>query len=71
MEVTQLINIVWVFLGSCLVMIMQAGFAIFDAGLTRAKNCNNVLMKNIMDFTIGSIIFMIVGFGLMFGDDVA
>ena len=71
MEVTQLINIVWVFLGSCLVMLMQAGFAILEAGLTRAKNCNNVLMKNIMDFTIGSIIFMIVGFGLMFGDDVA
>lgn len=70
MEVTQLINIVWVFLASCLVMLMQAGFAILEAGLTRQKNCNNVLMKNIMDFVIGSIVFMIVGFGLMFGDDV-
>ena len=70
MEVTQLIDIVWVFLASCLVMLMQAGFAILEAGLTRQKNCNNVLMKNIMDFVIGSIVFMIVGFGLMFGDDV-
>ena len=63
----QLINIVWVFLGAVMVMLMQAGFAILEAGLTRQKNCNNVLMKNIMDFAIGSIIFL-VGFGLMFGE---
>lgn len=63
----QLINIVWVFLGAVMVMLMQAGFAILEAGLTRQKNCNNVLMKNIMDFAIGSIIFLVVGFGLMFG----
>ena len=43
----QLINIVWVFLGAVMVMLMQAGFAILEAGLTRQKNCNNVLMKNI------------------------
>lgn len=64
----QLINIVWVFLGAVMVMLMQAGFAILEAGLTRKKNCNNVLMKNIMDFAIGSIIFLVVGFGLMFGE---
>lgn len=64
----QLINIVWVFLGAVMVMLMQAGFAILEAGLTRQKNCNNVLMKNIMDFAIGSIIFLVVGFGLMFGE---
>ena len=64
----QLINIVWVFLGAVMVMLMQAGFAILEAGLTRQKNCNNVLMKNIMDFAIGSIIFLGVGFGLMFGE---
>ena len=51
-----------------MVMLMQAGFAILEAGLTRQKNCNNVLMKNIMDFAIGSIIFLVVGFGLMFGE---
>ena len=61
----QLINIVWVFLGAVMVMLMQAGFAILEAGLTRQKNCNNVLMKNIMDF---AIIFLVVGFGLMFGE---
>lgn len=64
----QLINIVWVFLGAVMVMLMQAGFAILEAGLTRQKNCNNVLMKNIMDFAIGSTIFLVVGFGLMFGE---
>lgn len=64
----QLINIVWVFLGAVMVMLMQAGFAILEAGLTRQKNCNNVLMKNIMDFSIGSLIFLVVGFGLMFGN---
>ena len=64
----QLINIVWVFLGAVMVMLMQAGFAILEAGLTRQKNCNNVLMKNIMDFAIGSIIFLVLGFGLMFGE---
>lgn len=64
----QLINIVWVFLGAVMVMLMQAGFAILEAGLTRQKNCNNVVMKNIMDFAIGSIIFLVVGFGLMFGE---
>ena len=64
----QLINIVWVFLGAVMVMLMQAGFATLEAGLTRQKNCNNVLMKNIMDFAIGSIIFLVVGFGLMFGE---
>lgn len=66
----RLINIVWVFLAAVMVMLMQAGFAILEAGLTRQKNCNNVLMKNIMDFAIGSIIFFIVGFGLMFGDSI-
>ena len=69
MEVTQLINIVWTFLGAVLVMLMQAGFAILEAGLCRQKNTNNVLMKNIMDFAIGSIIFLVIGFGLMFGKD--
>ena len=67
-ELQQLINIVWVFLGAVMVMLMQAGFAILEAGLTRQKNCNNVLMKNIMDFSIGSLIFLVVGFGLMFGE---
>ncbi len=64
----QLINIVWVFLASVMVMLMQAGFAVLESGFTRSKNTNNVLMKNLMDFSIGSLIFYFVGFGLMFGN---
>lgn len=71
MDVIKLINIVWVFLGAVLVMFMQAGFAILEAGFTRQKNSNNVLMKNLMDFSIGSLIFLVVGFGLMFGDSLS
>lgn len=66
---TQLLNVIWVFLGAVMVMLMQAGFAILECGFTRAKNANNVLMKNVMDFSIGSLIFLVVGFGLMFGED--
>ncbi|MDD3027020.1 MAG: ammonium transporter [Erysipelotrichaceae bacterium] len=65
----QLINIVWVFLASVMVMLMQAGFAVLESGFTRSKNTNNVLMKNLMDFSIGSLIFYFIGFGLMFGSD--
>ncbi|MFV0395586.1 MAG: ammonium transporter [Coprobacillaceae bacterium] len=67
-EVLQSINIVWVFLAAVMVMLMQAGFAILEAGFTRAKNANNVLMKNLMDFVIGSLVFFFIGFGLVFGD---
>lgn len=70
MQTTQLLNIIWVFLGAVLVMLMQAGFAILECGFTRQKNANNVLMKNVMDFAIGSLVFLIVGFGLMFGKDI-
>ena len=69
MNTIRLINIVWVFVASCLVMFMQAGFAILETGFTRSKNANNVLMKNLMDFCIGSIAFFVLGFGLMFGND--
>ncbi|MDD8048681.1 MAG: ammonium transporter [Thomasclavelia sp.] len=69
METTQLLNIIWVFLASVMVMLMQAGFAILECGFTRQKNANNVLMKNVMDFAIGSLVFLVVGFGLMFGTD--
>ena len=70
MQTTQLLNIIWVFLGAVLVMLMQAGFSILECGFTRQKNANNVLMKNVMDFAIGSLVFLVVGFGLMFGKDI-
>ncbi|MGD9110528.1 MAG: ammonium transporter [Phycisphaerales bacterium] len=61
------INIVWTCVAAFLVFFMQAGFAMVEAGFTRAKNAVNILMKNLMDFSIGSIAFFLVGFGLMFG----
>src|SRR5699024_11140354 len=51
-----------------LVFFMQAGFAMVETGFTRAKNAGNIIMKNLMDFCIGSIVFFFVGFGIMFGD---
>jgi Amt family ammonium transporter len=57
----------WTLIAACLVFFMQAGFALVEAGFTRAKNSINIMMKNLMDFSIGSIVFFAVGFGLMFG----
>ncbi|MCK5013902.1 MAG: ammonium transporter [Candidatus Omnitrophica bacterium] len=61
------LNIVWTCVAAFLVFFMQAGFAMVEAGFTRAKNAINILMKNLMDFSIGSIAFFLIGFGLMFG----
>ncbi|MBP9885751.1 MAG: ammonium transporter [Leptospiraceae bacterium] len=61
------INLLWVCIAAFLVFFMQAGFALVEAGFTRAKNTVNILMKNLSDFTIGSICFWLIGFSLMFG----
>ena len=61
------VNTIWVLLGAALVFFMQAGFAMCEAGFTRAKNTGNILMKNLMDFCIGTPTYWILGFGLMFG----
>ncbi|MFA5423917.1 MAG: ammonium transporter [Phycisphaerae bacterium] len=66
-ELQTNINIVWTCIAAFLVFFMQAGFAMVETGFTRAKNAVNILMKNLMDFSIGSIAFFFVGFGLMFG----
>ncbi len=60
-------NIVWTCVAAFLVFFMQAGFAMVESGFTRAKNACNIMMKNLMDFSIGSIAWFVVGFGLMFG----
>ena len=60
-------NTLWVCLAAFLVFFMQAGFALVETGFTRAKNACNIVMKNVMDFSLGSITFWLVGFGLMFG----
>ena len=59
----------WYLIGAALVFFMQAGFAMVETGFTRAKNAGNIIMKNLMDFCIGTIMFMILGFGLMMGED--
>ncbi|MFT7073269.1 MAG: Amt family ammonium transporter [Patiriisocius sp.] len=64
------IDTVWVLVAAALVMLMQAGFSLVEIGLTRAKNSINILMKNFVDFSTGSIIFWLFGFSLMFGDDI-
>lgn len=60
-------DVMWTLIGAALVYFMQAGFAMCEAGLTRAKNCGNIIMKNMMDFCIGTPVYWLVGFGLMFG----
>lgn len=62
------VNTIWVLVGAALVFFMQAGFAMVETGFTRAKNAGNIIMKNLMDFSIGTPIFWLIGFGLMFGN---
>ena len=60
---------VWFLIGAALVFWMQAGFAMVETGFTRAKNSGNILMKNLMDFCIGTVVFILIGFGLLLGED--
>ena len=60
---------VWFLIGAALVFWMQAGFAMVEAGFTRAKNAGNILMKNLMDFCIGTVTFILIGFSLLLGED--
>ena len=66
-EVQTHADYVWTLVAAFLVFFMQAGFAMVEAGLTRCKNTVNILMKNLMDFSVGSIAFWAIGFGIMFG----
>ena len=66
-RVTSWVNAIWLLLGTCLVFFMQAGFAMVETGFTRAKNAGNIIMKNLMDFACGSVVFWLIGYGLMFG----
>lgn len=60
---------VWFLVGAALVFFMQCGFAMVEAGFTRAKNAGNIIMKNLMDFCIGTVVFILIGFGLLCGED--
>ena len=61
------VDVIWTLVGTALVFFMQAGFAPCEAGMTRAKNTGNILMKNLMDFCIGTPVYWFIGFGIMFG----
>ncbi|MGN0641919.1 MAG: ammonium transporter [Huintestinicola sp.] len=62
---------IWFLIGAALVFFMQAGFAMVETGFTRAKNAGNIIMKNLMDFCIGTVMFILIGFSLLLGEDVA
>lgn len=66
-ELTMGLNTVWMLLAAMLVFFMQPGFALVEAGFTRVKNTTNILMKNLVDFMFGSLLYWFIGFGLMFG----
>jgi Amt family ammonium transporter len=61
------LNVVWTCVAAFMVFLMQAGFALVEIGMTRAKNAVNIIMKNLMDFSVASLVFFFFGFGLMFG----
>ena len=62
-------NGIWYLIGAALVFFMQCGFAMVETGFTRAKNAGNIIMKNLMDFCIGTIMYIVLGFGLMMSED--
>ena len=68
-EINGVVFGVWFLIGAALVFWMQAGFAMVEAGFTRAKNTGNILMKNLMDFCIGTVTFILIGFSLLLGED--
>ena len=70
-DLKLLLDVIWVLIGAFLVFFMQAGFAMVESGFTRAKNAGNIIMKNLMDFTLGSLFYFLFGFALMFGDSLS
>ncbi|MBN2285630.1 MAG: ammonium transporter [Tissierellales bacterium] len=69
MDYGYAINTIWVLIAAAFVFFMQAGFAMVETGFTRAKNAGNIIMKNLMDFAVGSLVYWFIGFGIMFGSD--
>ena len=67
--ITENVFGVWFLIGAALVFFMQCGFAMVESGFTRAKNAGNIIMKNLMDFCIGAVMFVLLGFGLMMGEE--
>ncbi|MDR7211941.1 ammonium transporter [Flavobacterium piscis] len=71
MDTNTVLDIMWILICGILVFFMQAGFTLVEAGFTRSKNTSNIIMKNLMDFCIGSLAFWAVGYSLMYGDSIA
>nr|WP_319400141.1 ammonium transporter [uncultured Carboxylicivirga sp.] len=69
MDANGALDILWILVAGILVFFMQAGFAMVEAGFTRAKNVGNIIMKNFMDFSIGSLVFYIIGYSIMYGGE--
>ena len=71
--ITQIVDkeafAIWFLIGAALVFFMQCGFVMVETGFTRAKNAGNIIMKNLMDFCIGAPVFVLLGFGLMMGEE--
>ncbi|MCF7945442.1 MAG: ammonium transporter [Spirochaetia bacterium] len=65
------IDMIWLIMAAALVFFMQAGFALVEMGLTRAKNAGNIIMKNLMDFSVGAVFFWAIGWALMYGDSLS
>ena len=70
MDTNAVLDLMWVLICGILVFFMQAGFTLVEAGFTRSKNTGNIIMKNLMDFCIGSIAFWVIGYSLMYGDSI-
>ncbi len=69
MDANSALDILWILVAGILVFFMQAGFALVEAGFTRAKNVGNIIMKNFMDFAFGSLLFWIIGYSVMYGGE--
>ncbi len=70
-DIKLVLDTIWVLIAAALVFFMQAGFAMVETGFTRAKNAGNIIMKNLMDFSVGSLMFWVIGYGIMYGTDFA
>ena len=69
LDLATSVDVGWTLVAAALVFFMQAGFAMVETGFTRAKNAGNIIMKNLMDFCIGTVVFIVIGFGLFLGED--
>ncbi|GGK13784.1 ammonium transporter [Yeosuana aromativorans] len=70
-DINGVLDIMWILIAGALVFFMQAGFTLVETGFTRSKNTINIIMKNLMDFCIGSVGFWLIGYALMYGDDIS